>query len=40
MGKKVSCFGGGKVRKSANTQSGNTNKAKALLRRLERLGVK
>lgn len=32
---RVSCFGGGKVRKSANTQSGNTNRAKAGLKRIE-----
>ena len=40
MSKKIRCFGGSKIRTSANTQSNGTNKAKALLRRLERLGVK
>ena len=40
MKKIIKCFGGGKVRKLANTQSGNTNRAKAVLKKLAKLGVK
>lgn len=40
MSKKIKCFGGEKVRRIANTNSGNTNKAKGLLRKLDKLGVK
>ena len=40
MSKKIKCFGGEKVRKLTNTQSINTNKAKALLKKLAKLGVK
>jgi hypothetical protein len=36
----VKCFGGEKVRKIANTQSGNTNRAKAAMKKLAKLGVK
>lgn len=40
MSKKIKYFGGEKVRKLANTQSGNTNRAKGLLKKLAKLGVK
>lgn len=40
MSKKIKCFGGEKVRRLATTQSNNTNKAKALLKKLAKLGVK
>ncbi len=39
MSKKIKCFGGEKVRKLANTQRGNTNRAKAVLKKLAKLGV-
>lgn len=40
MSEKIKCFGGEKIRRIANTSSGNTNKAKALIRKLDKLGVK
>lgn len=40
MSKKIKCFGGENVRKIANTKSGNTNRAKAVLKKLAKLEVK